>query len=288
LLCPVGVEIQIPSVDHNYHIGWKELFRAAGIRSERRVECGGMLEASLPPAVSTAPVRAFLNLLMTREVCSGEQDLGVHVSLQGDCGDDVRYLAFPQLFLNETVMKAPRPRDSMRLVMSKGLVHRNTDVEQCPWASPCTMRTELRVFKGAVRFDGNPSISNQLADDIQQTHLLGSAFAAGADDQLPRLQVGQRRELRQILEDYRRSISECAAAASQQTQQLLQADFFECTGDFRDAELLSHLNILRHLAAARDQAIDSARFRSDLSRIRRDTASRVATTLNIPIVQSVD
>lgn len=268
---PLGVEIQIPIVCDNQHIAWKELFRSAGIASQRRLECGRMLEASLPPAASTLPIRRFLEFIIEQGIVGCEQDLGIHVSLQGDLGEDAAYLAFPQLFLNNPMQKTRRPRHAMRLVMSKGLVRLNSDVRTCTWAAPASFRTELRVFICGVKKNGRLEIDPTITEAIRETHLIGSAMLS--DEQ----------ELKAIAADYRKSIGACIDRFPIELIELLNSNFYEATGDYRDATMLDHVDIVKRLEAAR-HAIDQREFselRDELSKIRTDAANRIATKWGI-------
>lgn len=258
MLSPIGVEVQVPRVDDNLHVAWKELLRSVGIPSQRRPECGRMLEASLPPAASAEPIMAFLELLLRLGVVTGSQDLGIHVSLQGEIGDRARYLAFPQLFLNRTVNTSPKPRDAMRMVMSKGFVHTARDARRCTWSEPSEFRTEIRVFTAAVQGDDDLLVDSELVSAVRQTHLLASAMLsndAGLSD---------------LSDQYIRSLTSYVTDLPAEFTELLAADFFESTGDYSDPSLLGHLSILHRRDAVRavSDDMDMEQVRSCLSEIR--------------------
>lgn len=233
-LTPLGVEIQLPKIADEFHIGWKETFRSFGIPSPRRPECRRMLEAALPPAASYhAPVE-FLRSLPEIGVINESQDIGIHVSLQGDLRENARYLAFPQLFLNQPVDSKPRSRSGLRLVMSKGLVAINKDVMQCRWVSDANCRTEFRVFIAGVQKVGEVlSVNESILSAIRSTHLLGSAFLSPIQ------------ELNEIASEYSVSLETFVLQLPDPFQQLLHANFYEATGDPTAVSLLNHLPIVR-------------------------------------------
>lgn len=271
ILRPVGIEVQMPTVDDNLHVAWKEFLIECGVPSPRRRECGRMLEAALPPAGSWhAPVE-FLKWLPNSGLLSEPQDLGIHVSLQGDLGPNARYLAFPQLFLNEPLNQAPRVRSGLRLVMSKGLVAINDDVVQCQWTDRASCRTELRVFVAAVRAeDGLLHADEAAMRSIKETQLIGSAFLSEDDS------------LRKVGEQFAAQVERVVQDLPSAFEALLHANYYEATGDPTDTSLLDHLPIVQlresvrslfsgklasqlkaSLAAARKEAADAI-----LARIR--------------------
>jgi hypothetical protein len=266
-LTPLGVEIQIPKVADELHLGWKESFRAVGIPSPRRPECQRMLEAALPPAASYHAPVAFLKSLPELGVINEPQDVGVHISLQGNLGPNARYLAFPQLFLNQPIDRSPRRRSGLRLVMSKGLVAINKDVVQCRWAGEASCRTELRVFIAGVQQAGDIlNVDDAILGAIKSTHLIGSAF------------LSPLQEVNEIASEFAVSIETLVETLPLPFRQLLQSNFYEATGDPSAASLLDYLPILKLREAAKPFLSDSdfrEALQHSLDEIRTKTANRI-------------
>ena len=271
-LCPVGIEVQIPMVDDNRHIAWKELFRSVGIPSRRRPECGRMLEASLPQAASMLPVVAFLRMLIEFNIITHRQDVGIHMSLQGNLAESARYLAYPQLFLNRAICKTPRSRDSMRLVMSKGLVNRDTEVRKCSWYPGDLIRTELRVFVAGIEsINGSLVVDECLIDALNSTHLIASALLARS------------KALQDVGRRYIQDIRNCVNRFPEEFGRLLSANFYEATGDFHDPSLLEFLPILEHLEIVKRVSSPDLieQLGNELGSIRKSAANEVLMLLPI-------
>jgi hypothetical protein len=178
-------------------------------------------------------------LLQRQQLISREpaQEMTMHISLQGDLGPAARTLAFPQLFIHPSQRLRNRPDSAMTRVMSKGLVHRNGDVEQLGSLlafDSAAVRTELRMF----RMFGN-IVHQRLVilptyiDDIVATHVIGSAMLSKCV------------ACQAIVEEYRQQIELETARLSPEFSRLLNSNFYESTGDPRDEVLLRTLPIFR-------------------------------------------
>ena len=256
-LLPIGVEVQIPNVPAITHVAWKEAFRSAGIPSPRRPECGTMLEAAIPPAASSRATIQFLHALGRYRIVGEEQDLGIHVSIQGDLGPAARCLAYVQLFLNDPVDRSPKPSHGQRLVMSKGLLCLNDDTTRCWWNTRSNQRTELRTFIAAVRLDGaEVTVDENALRAIKETHLLASALGSSEPT------------MRNHFDVFAESVAAITRTMPPAFQNLLNANFYESTGDYRDGQLHESLPIFRLRQAARDQAKDSTHMRSFCDKLR--------------------
>ena len=266
-LVPLGVEVQIPSVDNNLHVAWKELLVECGIPSPRRPECGRMLEAALSPAGTWHAPIEFLKWLPSSGILAGAQDLGIHVSLQGDLGDNARFLAFPQLFLTRPVDGKPRSRSGLRLVMSKGLVALNSDVRRCHWAPVPTCRTEFRTFiAGVLAVDKGGRLDDGIVDAIRETHLIGSAF------------LSSDAALLEIAHRFAADLQTLVTSLQTPFAELLMANYYEATGDPSDASLAEYLPVVRLREAVRPLLADEKtahHLRKSLVTIRSSAASAI-------------
>lgn len=161
----------------------------------------------------------------------------MHISLQGDLEAAAKTLAFPQLFIHPSQRLRNRPDSAMTRVMSKGLVHRNRDVEQLGSLlafDSATVRTELRMFRvfGNI-IDQRLVISPTYVDDIVATHVIGSAMLSSCV------------ACKAIVDEYRQQIELETARLSPEFSRLLDSNFYESTGDPRDEVLLQTLPIFR-------------------------------------------
>jgi hypothetical protein len=247
-LTPMGIEIQIPRVCIDEHIAWQEFFRSHNIQTPRRPECGSLFELALPPSASWHAPSEITALVLSLNFADANQDIGIHVSLQGDLGDAAGDLAFTQLFLNQSVSKQPRERAALRHVMSKGMVYRNPDVVRCAWSSPADCRTEIRVMIVPVKEKGTFVKShNQITQSLKELQLLGSA-AVSKESGARKLLCEFRNLLRKRLRDYPPCVME-----------FLESDFYQATGDYRAASLTETMQILDRRDRLREIPAEAAR-----------------------------
>lgn len=266
-LPPIGCELQVPLIERNRSLAWKQALRSLGIPSPRRPEYRSMVEAAFPPSISFHAQALGPLLLHRLGLMPRPQDMALHISIQGDLGDEVRYLAFPSLFIRPSVRMRNRPEWTMTRVMSKGLVNINEDVVTCRDDQPATVRTEIRVFRCFVdEADSGLEVPLGYVDDIVSTHLLAAAMLSADPD------------FRGIINDYRAAVESAVSGLPAAFAELLHANYFESTGDPRDAGLLEFLPIMHSRRAVR-----AARWEGDLAGklerlfldIRRQHAERV-------------
>lgn len=236
---PAGIEIQTPSADPNLFGLWKEALAILGIPSPARPEFGGTLEAAFRPSRSFhALLLAPLLLQRQQPICrEPTQEMALHLSLQGDLGPAATTIAFPQLFIHPSQRLRNRSDLAMTRVMSKGLIHRNRDVELLAPRSAredAVLRTELRMFRlfGEI-VDQRMVISPTYVDDIVATHLIGSAILSSCS------------ACKAIVNEYRQRIEQEVEKLPPEFLRLLNSNFYESTGDPRDEVLLQSLPIFR-------------------------------------------
>jgi hypothetical protein len=233
-LPPIGCELQVPLVDRNRSLAWKQALRSFGIPSPRRPEYRAMVEAAFRPAASYHAMVLGPLLLRRLGLIDRAQDIALHVSIQGDLGDHVRYLAFPQLLMRPSRRLRDRPEWTLTRVMSKGLVNCNRDVETCRDDLPAECRTEIRVFRCFA--DDTPDgvgVRMDYIDDMIQTHLLAAAL------------LSEDLACASIIAAYVQELKAWVATLPAVFGDLLHANFYEATGDPRDAALLDMLPIMR-------------------------------------------
>lgn len=279
-LVPIGIEVQIPTVPLRKHIAWKESLRNAGIPSPRRPECRTMLEAAFPPSATSLAPTLFLESIGRVGLVDSEQDLGLHVSFQGDLGPQVRYLAFVQMLLNTPIDRSEKPRTGQSLVMSKGLVCLNDDVTRCHWNPIGNTRTELRTFLLAARSmqSGGLEPDPGTIRSVVETHLLASSLLSDNDS------------LRRPFTQFQSLVRKIMTSAPPAFTALLDANFYESTGDYRDGEMLTALPIMRLLDDVREHRSDRTLMKSlrDQLRIARaDSAKLFAREVGIQLPSDV-
>lgn len=265
-LTPIGIEIQIPRVDRDEYVGWLEFFRSHGIPVPRRPECISLFELAVPPAISWHAPAEILNAVSTLQVAQHSQDVAIHVSLQGDLGVAGGVLAFTQLFLNTSTVKQPRSLPALRHVMSKGLVHRNQDVIACKWAIPSSCRTELRVVILPIFESFNPETEvDNVTRTLRELQLLGSASLSEVPAD------------RQFFSEFQQDLESLVTSYPNCLKELLDADFYESTGDYRALSLLDNVSILKCREQVRLQIQGKLRtqFTNELRSLRSRHAERL-------------
>lgn len=271
LLTPIGIELQIPDVAPQLFGPWKDALVDLGVPSPARPEFGRMLEAAFRPARSWhAPILAPA-LLRRLGVISARkpQEIALHISLQGDLGDRARDLVFPQLFINRTTRPHPRPESAMTRVMSKGLVHRNREIERLdsPRPAEANVRTELRVFRlHSDEADKWASVSSGYFHDLVATHLLGSAM------------LGECQVCRETAMAYGKDVSAAATSLGPSFERLLHSNYYESTGDPHDEVLMNYLGIFRAWSDVR-RVINQQGQHDELRQLFKDLRSQHVAAL---------
>lgn len=248
-LVPIGIELQIPLVDHRVHFAWRQALRYLGIPSPRRPENLWMGEAAFRPAGSFhSPILGTI-LLRKLGLIQSAQDVCLHISIQGDLGERVRGLMVPQLFMHLPASRQGAPLARMSRVMSKGLAHLNSDVELCREDQPASCRTELRVFAViAQQIKNRLQLKPHFVDDIISTQILASAM------------LSPRQEFQWLAEQYESELEQLLNRLPRPFQDLYRSNFYEATGDADEISLLKHVPIV-----ARRQQIKSLMSNPDFA-----------------------
>ena len=273
-LVPIGIEIQIPKVDPDRFAARKNALPLLGIPSPVRPEFGGMIEAAFRPARSFHALVLGPLLLCRLGVITEPQDMALHISLQGELDERIRFLAFPQLFIHPSQRHRNRPDWSMARVMSKGFVHAHDDAEMLPATltvdegaktpnAALTLcpetggertrqtRTELRLFRlfaETVNRDEATASRIELTrgyiSDLVAVHVLGSIMQSSC----PRCC--------KLFDEYAAHVEQAVRELPPEFEALLNSNYFESTGDPRDEALLSLLPIFHRWTAVRQVVRD--------------------------------
>lgn len=238
---PMGIEVQIPQVDPDRFAAWKEALPILGIPSPHRPEFGGMIEAAFRPAKTFHAMALGLPLLCRMGLIAEPQDMALHISLQGELDDRVRFLAFPHLFIHPSPRLRNRPDGSMARVMSKGFVHVHTDTVSLTETVDRPARTELRMFRlFAESHENDIELARGFVSDLVAVQVLGSAM------------VSPCRDCQALFGDYASAVEQSVRDLPREFGELLAANYFESTGDPREETLLKLLPIFRCWTAVRE------------------------------------
>ena len=267
---PIGCELQIPLGDPNTSLLRKQILRRLGIPSPRRPEYRGMVEAAFRPSASWHAMLLGPLLLCELGIIDRPQELALHISIQGDLGDQVRYLATCATFIHAGRRK--RPHTGLTRVMSKGLVCRNEDAEQCHPDHASNCRTEIRLHRCFADLDDENNIRLDLsyADDILATHLLATAA------------MSSQRELEEIYQGFSVDVTTAIERLPPEFSDYLHSDFYQSTGDPHDPFLLNLVPIVGRFTAIRE-TVRRDELREELEQtflyIRNEAARRVLKIL---------
>lgn len=276
ILPSVGIEIQIPfpAQRSSQSFSWKQALRAFDIPSPRRPEYRSLVEAAFMPAFSYNAHVASLLMLRKLDLFQPGADLALHVSLSGKLGTDVRYLLFAQQFA-----AAPTNSPPGRKLMSKGFAHLHQDAvdpvyRDKPAKDP--HRTELR----SMRINMEELLSERFphfVDDIITFHLLGGALASTH----PALQ--------KIWTSFAEAIRATTRELPAEFGILLDADWYESTGDSSDPALMPLLDIVSKRQRAGQWIKEQGKadeLRQQFRDIRNQHARKVFEVLPKPAVLS--
>jgi hypothetical protein len=125
------------------------------------------------------------------------------------------------------------------------------------------------IIAGVFKSEHGYHIDPEALACIRQIHLISSAAASSSSD------------LRKIAADFSVTLRNIVSSFPPSLQNLLDANFYESTGDYRAVELLSSLKILQLREGARDLAQEQkAALRQQLLELRQDNADRIEAMLN--------
>jgi len=235
-LLPVGIEIQVPGSKIDTCLGFKQALRYFDIPSPRRPEYKEMVEAAFRPARSFHSFVLGPILLHKLGIFNYAQEMAFHISIQGDLGEEVRYLAFPHQFYNrrrKKTLEQDARFAAMARLMSKGFVNLNKDVEPCFGNDKPECRTEIRVcgcFSDSI--DGKVGLRLSYIDDLISTHLLASASLNF--------------EFKGLWNEYKSEIEKYTLTLPEEFSKLLYSNWYEATGDPRDGRLVGMLPIIKN------------------------------------------
>ncbi|MBI2128806.1 HEAT repeat domain-containing protein [Candidatus Woesearchaeota archaeon] len=239
-LLPVGCEIQVPKPkpEINTSFAWKQALRYFGINSPRRPEYMETVEAAFRPSKTFHSQILGIAFLYKMGLFNTEQDMAYHISIQGELGEDVRYIVFPHRIITKSRIKIEEKNlrlKRMARLMSKGYVNLNNDAEPCcPSEEKPEYRTEMRVYSCCTdNVDGKIKLRTSFIDNIIDTQILSSALKS----ELP--------EFQELWRSYKEEIEKYAESLPHEFSELLHSNWYESTGDPRDGKLVGLLPIIQ-------------------------------------------
>ena len=233
-----GMELQVPSVDRETALCWKQALRSLGVPSPRRPEYFQTVEASFRPARAISTLVLGPLLLPKLGLISEPVEMALHLSIGGDLGDDANDLAFLLNFIAMGRTRRAWPT-GMKWVLSKGLVHFHPEAE--PLGLTGSGRTELRILRCmAAPSGGRLKLNAAFIDQAVAATLLATAMLSN-DEELTAIREQFRSELTQLVETLPESFRE-----------VRESNFYDSTGDGSDPEWLGSLPIVRTLSRVRE------------------------------------
>ncbi|HUG18713.1 MAG TPA: hypothetical protein VMM56_07020 [Planctomycetaceae bacterium] len=229
-----------------------------------------MVEAAFRPAASWHAMLLGPILLHELGIIDLPQEMALHISIQGAIGDQIRYLATCASFIHTGRRK--RPHRALTRVMSKGLVCRNSEIEQCVPELPAQSRTEIRLHRCFAEADENDRVSLDMSyiDDILATHLLATAA------------MSPERDLAELYVAFGDAVANAIGQLPPEFAEYLTSDFYQSTGDPHDPELLDFVPIVRKFKEIRE-IVKRDGLRAELEqtflRIRDDSVWRILKVL---------
>jgi hypothetical protein len=253
MLTPIGIEVQMPETNRDEFAAWKQSLPFLNVPSPVRPEFGATLEAAFRPAKSFHAMVLGPLLLARLGVITAPQEMAMHISLQGDLGDSVNSIAFPQHFIHPGERMRNRPDRCMSRIMSKGFVCSHDDAESVSPITVSTVRTELRLFRLFARVDSPDAsisdggverhvrirLSRGFVSDLIAVNILGSAVLSNCP------------VCSGLISGYVREIELAAGELPAEFGRLLVSNYYESTGDPRDEQLLAMLPIFACWSAVR-------------------------------------
>lgn len=266
----IGIELQVPGVDRDTALCWKQMLRSLGVPSPRRPEYFQTVEASFRPAWGIPALALGPLLLLKLGLIARPAEMALHVSVGGDLGDGANDLAFLLYFLGMGQQRRPWP-SGMTWVLSKGLVHFASDVETL--GPPVPGRTEIRVLRClAVERDGCLKLDAEYLQQLAATSLLAAAMQS------------DRLELKAACDHLRQGLAALVEQLPESFRRLREANFYDSTGDGSDAEWLESLPIVRCLSRVREALQTPGlreRVEAGFRTLRDETALSIARKLGI-------
>ncbi len=243
---PIGCELQVvPSAyqdGDSRPIAWKQGIRAFGVPSPERERFSAIVEAAMRPARSAFSLFAGIVGIYQLELVRDTGDAALHISVQHDLTNDtVKAILFPQQLCAERRQRAKELKALFQQnarVMSKGLArkHGSKDIEDLGQGQWPLMRTELRGFySGLESENGRLRLNLSVADQLFATHLLVSA--------------SHEPSLSRVWEDYQQAVRSFARHLPRCFGKFFNQDWFEHTGDAREADAVAHLHIVQAMIA---------------------------------------
>ncbi|MBP9866278.1 MAG: hypothetical protein KBC91_07745, partial [Candidatus Omnitrophica bacterium] len=255
VLPSIGMELQSVNVSPAQVYLWKQALPFFDIPSPERLRYGHIVEPAFRPAWTASAFLIAIPILHRMGLLGGEKykrAAAFHISLSGDLGPEARWIALPLMMFgrekkeDDEELSVDDKAAQAAWVLSKGYIHMNRENQKAdPESEAPEYHTEIRTARLANAEKGSDELIKDYEQFLPAVQYLGAALAAwrsvGADSK-------PARETDVHLADlWTRYQTELAAIVREipQAQNLLDADWYESTGDSKDAQLTGELKIFR-------------------------------------------
>ena len=286
----VGMELQNSNVIQEDAYVWKQALESFGIPSPHRLEFFDMVEASfLPTWSSHAYVIAIQSLKEIGFFQNYKKGISMHLSVAGDLGNEAHLLALPLRTMEEDI-----PIDSFRTYadwyehlkrkMSKGFIHRNkASVSVSRGTEPPPVHTEFRLtYLNLTSRDGDV-LDPTYREFIPAFQQLSHAAFQFQRKQAGELLEGDDSKLAGVWTEYRAQIELLYRQRQYHAASLLDADWFQQTGDAYAPELVGKLGIIQKMIQMNKALKDREELKEELYQKTReiflDSAARAQALL---------
>lgn len=253
----LGMELQSVNVSAAQVYLWKQALPFFDIPSPERLRYGHIVETAFRPAwtpsayVMAVPILHRMGLMGKEKY---RRAAAFHISLAGDLGREARWIAFPLMMFGRSTQDEDEEQTleqralQSAWVLSKGYIHLNRVNQKADPQSPePEFHTEIRT----ARFSNTEKGKDEMLDDHEQflpaVQNLGAALTAWNRKQEGAAPLDEQNEaLAAIWSGYQRALADVVSELPQ-AQALIDADWYESTGDSKDANLVMQLSIFQRM-----------------------------------------
>ena len=253
----LGIELQNNRPAPEVCEAWKQLLLGLGLPSPRRPEFYALVEAAVPPLWSPSALgMGVAGLAQCGYFNPAEGYLTLHFSLGANFGANAKFLGLGLWAFSAGRAEAADERawlDGIAKVMSKGMIHLHPlSAHPCTGALRRSQRTEFRVCCLP------PQASAAAAGEWIKTTAGRLQALAACSFAPPASARGA------VWAAYQNGIQDLYGMPGYGAVALLNADWFECTGESRDAALVRELRMVQTLLGIRRHFCGQPSLREEL------------------------
>jgi SAM-dependent methyltransferase len=269
ILPSVGFETQSANVPHEKTFSWKSALSYFDIPSPDRQEYRSILEVAMNPSRSPRACILAISILHRMGI---HENYGMasafHLSVGSELGAEAKYIGILLrgfMRREEVIEDRTRRYERLRRLMSKGRIAHHTDsLSVAEGEEPPKAHTELRVTNLADLPDDSGELDPAYRVFIPATRYVSAALAA----HVKKVAGGEISELEERLSEiwieYRRETEDLFTQEKYQSARLLDADWYESTGDIEDIQFVAELEIIKILEEIHEFLHDRPELRQEL------------------------